>query len=171
MTVQAPALPDLREEVHDAARRARVAARTLASVPTEVKNRALHAAADEVLTQADQILTANAGDLESARAAGTPAAMLDRLALNPQRIDGIITRFEEGTVAVDLSRLERRIDGLERLATRMLAAILFAALLIGGILLRPVDDVFGIVLMAASVVPLLAALLPGGGGRGSGRGR
>mgnify|MGYP007088720118 CR=1 FL=1 len=87
-----------------------------------------------------------------------------------QRIDGIITRFEEGTVAVDLSRLERRIDGLERLAARMLAAILFAGLLIGGILLRPVDDVFGIVLMAASVVPLLAALFAGAGGPRGGRG-
>ncbi|MBD3758547.1 MAG: AarF/ABC1/UbiB kinase family protein [Microbacterium sp.] len=89
----------------------------------------------------------------------------------PQRIDGIITRFEEGTVAVDLSRLERRIDGLERLAARMLAAILFAGLLIGGILLRPVDDVFGIVLMVASVVPLLAALFAGAGGPRGGRGR
>ncbi len=88
----------------------------------------------------------------------------------PRRIDGIITRFEEGTVAVDLSRLERRIDGLERLAARMLAAILFAGLLIGGILLRPVDDVFGIVLMAASVVPLLAALFAGAGGPRGGRG-
>jgi predicted unusual protein kinase regulating ubiquinone biosynthesis (AarF/ABC1/UbiB family) len=88
----------------------------------------------------------------------------------PQRLDGIITRFEEGTVAVDLSRLERRIDGLERLAARMLAAILFAGLLIGGILLRPVDDVFGIVLMVASVVPLLAALFAGAGGPRGGRG-
>ena len=88
----------------------------------------------------------------------------------PQRIDGIITRFEEGAVAVDLSRLERRIDGLERLAARMLAAILFAGLLIGGILLRPVDDVFGIVLMAASAVPLLAALFAGAGGPRGGRG-
>jgi glutamate-5-semialdehyde dehydrogenase len=89
MSLQAPALPDLRQEVHDAARRARVAARILASTPTAVKDRALHAAADALLAHADEILAANAEDLDTARATGTPAAMLDRLALNPQRVDGI----------------------------------------------------------------------------------
>jgi glutamate-5-semialdehyde dehydrogenase len=81
--------PDLREEVHDAARRARVASRTLGSLTTTVKDRALHAAADAVLAHIHQILAANAEDLESARVAGTAEAMLDRLALNPQRVDGI----------------------------------------------------------------------------------
>jgi glutamate-5-semialdehyde dehydrogenase len=80
---------DVRETVHDAARRARIAARTLGSLTTEVKDRALHAAADAVLAHAEAILAANAEDLQSARAGGTPEAMLDRLALNPQRIDGI----------------------------------------------------------------------------------
>jgi glutamate-5-semialdehyde dehydrogenase len=89
MSVQAPSLPDLRQHVHDAARRARVAARTLATLSTETKNRALHAGADAVLARTHEILTANAADLAAAREAGTPAAMLDRLALNPQRIDGI----------------------------------------------------------------------------------
>jgi glutamate-5-semialdehyde dehydrogenase len=80
---------DVRETVHAAARRARIAARTLGSLTTEVKDRALHAAADAVLAHAEAILAANAEDLQSARAGGTPEAMLDRLALNPQRIDGI----------------------------------------------------------------------------------
>jgi glutamate-5-semialdehyde dehydrogenase len=81
--------PELRDSVRDAARRARVAARTLGSLTTTVKDRALHAAADAVLAHLHQILAANAEDLETAREAGTPAAMLDRLALNPQRVDGI----------------------------------------------------------------------------------
>ncbi|MGB9224778.1 MAG: gamma-glutamyl-phosphate reductase, partial [Mycobacterium sp.] len=89
MSVQAPSASDLRQEVHDAARRARVAARRLATLPTAVKDRALHAAADELLANCDRILAANAEDLDAARAADTPTAMLDRLALNPQRIDGI----------------------------------------------------------------------------------
>ncbi|HEX2284239.1 MAG TPA: gamma-glutamyl-phosphate reductase, partial [Mycobacterium sp.] len=89
MSVQAPAAPDLRQQVHDAARRARVAARTLATLSTETKNRALHAAADALLARTHEILAANAEDLDTARAAGTPDAMLDRLALNPQRVDGI----------------------------------------------------------------------------------
>jgi glutamate-5-semialdehyde dehydrogenase len=88
MSVQVAPL-DLKNDVLDAARRARVASRTLASLTTTVKDRALHAAADAVLAHAPQILAANVADLDAARAAGTAEAMLDRLALNPQRIDGI----------------------------------------------------------------------------------
>ena len=79
----------VRDTVHAAARRARAASRVLATLSTEDKDRALHAAADAVLAHAHQILAANAEDLAAARAAGTPEAMLDRLALNPHRVDGI----------------------------------------------------------------------------------
>src|SRR6476469_5121653 len=89
MSLQAPSVPDLRQQVHDAARRARVAARELASLSTAAKNSALHAAADNVLREAAAVIEANKEDLAAAKAAGTPDAMLDRLALNPQRIDGI----------------------------------------------------------------------------------
>ncbi|HZA10911.1 glutamate-5-semialdehyde dehydrogenase [Mycobacterium sp.] len=89
MSLQAPSLPDLRERVHDAARRARIAARVLGTLSTDTKDRALHAAADQVLRDAHTVLEANQRDLAAARAAGTPDAMLDRLALNPNRIDGI----------------------------------------------------------------------------------
>jgi glutamate-5-semialdehyde dehydrogenase len=95
MSVQAPTVSALREQVHDAARRARVAARELAILSTEAKNSALHAAADNVLRDAGAILHANAEDLEAARAAGTPEAMLDRLALNPNRIDGIASGLRQ----------------------------------------------------------------------------
>ncbi|WP_319449032.1 MULTISPECIES: glutamate-5-semialdehyde dehydrogenase [unclassified Mycobacterium] len=80
---------ELRQQVHDAARRARVAARTLATLNTTTKNRALHAAADSVLARVHEILSANGEDLDVARAANTPESMLDRLALNPNRVDGI----------------------------------------------------------------------------------
>ena len=80
---------DLRGEVRDAAGRARAAARALATLSTGDKDRALHAAADALLSHVHQILAANAEDLDVARAAGTPDAMLDRLALNPQRVEGI----------------------------------------------------------------------------------
>jgi glutamate-5-semialdehyde dehydrogenase len=89
MSVQAPSHADLRQQVHDAARRARVAARELATLSTAAKNSVLHAAADNVLREAANVLEANKEDLDAAKAAGTPEAMLDRLALNPQRIDGI----------------------------------------------------------------------------------
>ncbi|MBO0678193.1 glutamate-5-semialdehyde dehydrogenase [Mycolicibacterium sp. S2-37] len=95
MSVHAPAAPDLRAQVHDAARRARAASRSLATLSTETKNRALRAAADRILRDAHTIIAANERDLETARAAGTPAAMLDRLALNPQRIDGVATGLRQ----------------------------------------------------------------------------
>lgn len=89
MSVQTPVTTDLRQQVHDAAAAARIASRALVTLSTVTKNRALHAAADAVLSHAHDILAANAEDLEAARAAGTAESMLDRLALNPQRIDGI----------------------------------------------------------------------------------
>ncbi len=89
MSLQAPARPDLRREVHDAAHRARVACRVLALLPTVAKDQALQSAATAIVANAAQILAANAEDLQAARTAGTPPAMLDRLALDSARVDGI----------------------------------------------------------------------------------
>ncbi|MDT5200189.1 MAG: glutamate-5-semialdehyde dehydrogenase [Mycobacterium sp.] len=89
MSVHAFSAPDVRQQVHDAARRARVAARALASLPTVAKDHALRVAAEAIVAQSDRILAANVEDLNVARAANTPAAILDRLALDPGRIKGI----------------------------------------------------------------------------------
>ncbi|HWX99470.1 MAG TPA: glutamate-5-semialdehyde dehydrogenase [Mycobacterium sp.] len=89
MSLQAPALPDLRREVHNAARRARVASRVLALLPTVAKDQALQSAAEAIAAHVDLILAANAEDLKAARAVGTPTAMLDRLALDSKRVGGI----------------------------------------------------------------------------------
>ncbi|SPM41779.1 Gamma-glutamyl phosphate reductase [Mycobacterium numidiamassiliense] len=89
MSLQAPSRPDLRQEVHDAARRARIASRALALLPTVAKDQALKSAADSIVANTEQILAANAEDLKAARAVGTADAMLDRLALNATRVEGI----------------------------------------------------------------------------------
>src|ERR1700741_3536365 len=89
MSLQAPSRPDLRRDVHNAARRARVAARALALLPTAAKDAALQSAAEEIGAHTQQILTANAEDIDAARAMGTPTAMLDRLALDSKRVEGI----------------------------------------------------------------------------------
>jgi glutamate-5-semialdehyde dehydrogenase len=89
MSVHAFSTVDVRQQVHDAARRARVAARILASLPTVAKDQALHVAADALVANTDRILSANADDLRSARAADTPTAMIDRLALDAKRVEGI----------------------------------------------------------------------------------
>ncbi|MFE3797606.1 glutamate-5-semialdehyde dehydrogenase [Nocardia tengchongensis] len=79
----------VREAVHDAARRARVASRTLAQLTTAQKDAALHAAADALLAAKNAVLAANAEDIEIAKAAGTAESQLDRLRLTEARIDGI----------------------------------------------------------------------------------
>ncbi len=91
----APGSSDGREDVHSAARRARVAARSLALLTTAEKDAALHAAAEAVLAAAPQVLAANVADVEAARAAGTDEGLLDRLRLTEDRIDGIASGLRQ----------------------------------------------------------------------------
>ncbi|EME19138.1 glutamate-5-semialdehyde dehydrogenase [Rhodococcus triatomae] len=92
---QAQASDTVREAVHGAARRARVASRTLALLTTARKDAALHAAADATLAAADTVLAANAVDIDTARAAGTEDSLLDRLRLTHDRIDGIASGLRQ----------------------------------------------------------------------------
>ena len=89
MSVHAFSAPDVRQQVHDAARRARAAAQVLASLPTVAKDQALCVAADAIVANTDRVLAANAEDLRIARAANTPTALIDRLALDAKRVEGI----------------------------------------------------------------------------------
>ena len=89
MSVHAISVPDVRQQVHDAARRARAAAYLLASLPTVAKDHALCVAADAIVANTDRVLAANAEDLRVARAANTPTPMIDRLALDAKRVEGI----------------------------------------------------------------------------------
>ena len=66
-----------------AALRARAAARVLRTLPTDTKNAALAAMADALVERADEVLAANAADVEAAAADGTPESVLDRLRLDP----------------------------------------------------------------------------------------
>ena len=68
---------------------ARAAARKLATLSTEVKNRALNAIADALLEREAEVLSANREDYEAARADGLSEAMLDRLLLNHERLAGM----------------------------------------------------------------------------------
>jgi glutamate-5-semialdehyde dehydrogenase len=75
--------------VSDICLQARAAARSLAALPTDTKNAALLAIADALIARSDEILEANARDMDAGRAAGLDAALLDRLALDPDRIAAI----------------------------------------------------------------------------------
>ncbi|WP_209559541.1 AarF/ABC1/UbiB kinase family protein [Frigoribacterium sp. PvP032] len=79
----------------------------------------------------------------------------------PGRLDHLVGRLEDGTLEVGSPRIERQLGRIERTARRVLAAVLFGGLLIAGAVLRSDGDVLGTVLMAASAVPLLYALLAG----------
>ena len=68
---------------------ARDAARSLATLDTDTKNAALRAIADALIARTDEIVEANARDMEAGRANGLTAALLDRLALDPARIAAI----------------------------------------------------------------------------------
>jgi len=76
-------------ELKAKAKAAKRAAQKLAYLSTEVKNKALKGIADALLAQQDKILAANRIDCQEAEASGMNAAMLDRLVLNPSRLEGI----------------------------------------------------------------------------------
>ncbi|MFL1583295.1 glutamate-5-semialdehyde dehydrogenase [Stutzerimonas stutzeri] len=71
-------------------RAAREASRVLVRASTAQKNRALQAAAAALDAARDELVRANELDLAGGRANGLDAAMLDRLALTPKVIDGMI---------------------------------------------------------------------------------
>jgi glutamate-5-semialdehyde dehydrogenase len=75
-------------------RAARAAARVLALASAEQKDRALDLMAAAVRAQKARILAANAEDLSEARAAGLSAAVIDRLALDDKRVEGIAEAIE-----------------------------------------------------------------------------
>lgn len=68
---------------------AKKAAAELAVINTAVKNKALLAMANALIAQKDAVLAANAKDMEVAAAKGMRTAMLDRLKLTEQRIEGM----------------------------------------------------------------------------------
>src|SRR5512133_4035394 len=87
--------PEVREAVLDAARRARTAARELATATRATKDAALHAMADALVDATAEIVAANAEDLDRGRARGTSDGLLDRLALTPERIAAISGSLRE----------------------------------------------------------------------------
>jgi gamma-glutamyl phosphate reductase len=82
-------------------RQARSAASQLAHVSTQQKNEALLAIADQLWTEREAILVANAADVAAARADGLSEAMLDRLLLSEARLQNIIADLRRVTELSD----------------------------------------------------------------------
>ncbi|MEC0306690.1 glutamate-5-semialdehyde dehydrogenase [Paenibacillus lautus] len=76
-------------EVRNKAQLAKQAAFRLGRLSTEEKNQALLIMADALIQRTADIMEANAEDLRRGKEFGTSASLLDRLALNEARIEGI----------------------------------------------------------------------------------
>lgn len=119
---------------------------------------------DAVEPYASQLIRDERGNL--ARGVADEAlSTLGALARMPRRLDDLMTRVDEGRVTFDTSAVERRLARIETLGRRAVSAVLFLALLVGGILVVPEQPVPGWMLLAVSVPFLLHALLAGAIGR------
>ncbi|WP_334122545.1 glutamate-5-semialdehyde dehydrogenase [Glutamicibacter sp.] len=88
-------ITDVISSVNQLADRARRASRVLKRANRDWKDRALLAMAAGIDANRSKIFQENKKDLQAGRANGTSTAMLDRLKLDDQRIDGLIAALNE----------------------------------------------------------------------------
>ena len=77
------------DELEIKGRAARSAARKLAKLPTRMKDQALLNVADGLKSRQEEVLEANEKDYQAGQRNGLSEALLDRLLLNPQRLEGM----------------------------------------------------------------------------------
>ncbi len=107
----------LREQVRERALGAKRAARGLALLSSTVKNKALSAMADGLAEASERLTAENAKDVEAAKKAGLSPALIDRLTLNPKRIEAMAQGIREITTLPDpvgeVVEMRRRPNGME----------------------------------------------------------
>jgi len=108
---------NIEETMEQLGRAARSAARQVASASTHAKNTALLAMAASVRARREELLAANAKDLELARAGGLDSAMVDRLTLSAKGIETMAQGLEQVAALPDpvgeISELKRRPSGIQ----------------------------------------------------------
>ncbi|MEY4039763.1 MAG: hypothetical protein RLZZ52_631 [Actinomycetota bacterium] len=82
-------------------------------------------------------------------------ALLTRL---PKRVDSLITRAEMGQLTLRNPELERRTATVNRSVRRVLSAVLFGVLFLGGLIVIERNNVLGTWMLIVSGLPLLHAL-------------
>jgi glutamate-5-semialdehyde dehydrogenase len=102
----------LMDEMTELGRRAKAASRELARLSADEKNRCLRAMAEGLVVAAPRLLEANALDLEVGKSLGLTGAMMDRLALNADRIAAMAQGLRE--VAALPDTLGRVLDTRDR---------------------------------------------------------
>jgi len=85
-------IPALMKSIGD---NAKAALRTLATAPTEQKNKALISSAESLRNRQNEIISDNAKDMGAGADKGLSPALLDRLALNEERIEGMAKGLED----------------------------------------------------------------------------
>ena len=92
------------------------ASHTLFIAGTAIKNRALESIAKALIENQDKWLRANSQDLDAAKAAGMRPSLLDRLALTPERVSGVVEGLGQVAALPDpigkVDRMETRPNGL-----------------------------------------------------------
>jgi glutamate-5-semialdehyde dehydrogenase len=83
---------DIAESIAKTAKKASLELRTLSS---ELRNRALQKVADSISAQEAKIIEENKKDVEAAKESGLTSYMIDRLALNPKRIEDMARGVRE----------------------------------------------------------------------------
>lgn len=120
---------DLRSDCRVLADRAKAASRVLAVAKGEQKNRWLLAAAEALGRRTAEVLDANARDVELAPGYGLNAAAVDRLTLNPKRVDAIRQALVEVAHLPDpvgeVIESSRRPNGLEVTRVRVPLGVIF----------------------------------------------
>ncbi len=86
---------DVKNYMQTLGKQARIGARAIARADANQKNSALLAMAAAIRRDATKLLAANARDMESARAAGLDAALLDRLEINHKAVAGMAEGLEQ----------------------------------------------------------------------------
>lgn len=115
---------------------------------------------DSVEPYAAQLLREESGNVVKDVATQALDAAATTLRL-PKRLDGLLTRIEDGSLTMPNPRLERQLARLNRTARGAVSTLIFGALLIAGSMVRADDTVLGNVLMIVSVLPLLYGLWSG----------
>lgn len=107
----------LKEEAIRLGRQAKVAARQLAPLSSEEKNKALLLMADRLEAKSAFLLEENKKDIEAAKSARVSAALLDRIALNPSRVQSMAKALRDIAGLPDpvheIVKMWRRPNGLQ----------------------------------------------------------
>ncbi len=108
---------DVKNYMQQVGQSARAAAREVARASTGAKNTALQAMAAAIRKRSEELLAANAADVDEARANGLDAAMIDRLTLSVKSIESMAAGLEQVATLPDpvgeISDMKRRPSGIQ----------------------------------------------------------